>query len=94
LTASDDSTYLAERPGPPIGDDEGRIIHEALGDKRASLLAHHEQLVATGTIEQAEMLAVFIERTARMQVLAQSMDNSSGQAAPDLPQSPIYSEIP
>jgi L-fuculose-phosphate aldolase len=26
----DDCAYLAEWPGPPIGDEEGRIIHEAL----------------------------------------------------------------
>jgi L-fuculose-phosphate aldolase len=56
----------------PIGDEEGRIIHEALGDKRAILLAHHGQLVATGSIEEAAQLAVFIERAARMQLLAQS----------------------
>jgi L-fuculose-phosphate aldolase len=72
----DDCAYLAEWPGPPIGDDEGRIIHEALGDKRAVLLAHHGQLVATGTIEEAAVLAVFIERAARMQVLAQSIGTS------------------
>ena len=69
----DDCAYLAEWPGPPIGDEEGRIIHEALGDKRAILLAHHGQLVATATIEEAAVLAVFIERAARMQVLAQSI---------------------
>jgi ribulose-5-phosphate 4-epimerase/fuculose-1-phosphate aldolase len=44
-----------------------------LGDKRAILLAHHGQLVATATIEEAAMLAGFIERAARMQVLAQSI---------------------
>jgi L-fuculose-phosphate aldolase len=69
----EDCAYLAEWPGPPIGDEEGRIIHEALGDKRAILLAHHGQLVATATIEEAAVLAVFIERAARMQVLAQSI---------------------
>jgi L-fuculose-phosphate aldolase len=69
----DDCAYLAEWPGPPIGDEEGRIIHEALGDNRAILLAHHGQLVATATIEEAAVLAVFIERAARMQVLAQSI---------------------
>jgi ribulose-5-phosphate 4-epimerase/fuculose-1-phosphate aldolase len=57
--------YLPEWPGPPIGDEEGRIIHEAPGDKRAILLAHHGQLVATATIEEAAVLAVFVERTAR-----------------------------
>jgi L-fuculose-phosphate aldolase len=69
----DDCAYLPEWPGPPIGDEEGRIIHEALGDNRAILLAHHGQLVATSTIEEAGVLAVFIERAARMQVLAESI---------------------
>jgi len=69
----EDCAYLSHWPGPPIGDDEGKIIHEALGDKRAILLAHHGQLVATGTIEEAAVLAVFIERAARMQVLAESI---------------------
>jgi len=69
----EDCAHLAEWPGPPIGDEEGRIIHEALGDKRAILLAHHGQLVATETIEEAAVLAVFIERAARMQVLAESI---------------------
>jgi L-fuculose-phosphate aldolase len=69
----DDCAYLPEWPGPPIGDEEGRIILDALGDKRAILLAHHGQLVATTTIEEAAVLAVFIERAARMQLLAQSI---------------------
>jgi L-fuculose-phosphate aldolase len=58
-------------PIPPF-DEEGRIIHEAL-DKRAILLAHHGQLVATEMIEEAAVLAVFIERAARMQVLVESI---------------------
>ena len=69
----DDCAYLAEWPGAPIGDEEGRIIHEALGDKRAILLAHHGQLVAAASIEESCVLGVFIERAARMQVLARSI---------------------
>jgi L-fuculose-phosphate aldolase len=69
----EDCAFLAEWPGPPIGDEEGQIIHDALGDKRAILLAHHGQLVATETIEEAAVLAVFIERAAKMQVLAESI---------------------
>ena len=69
----DDCAYLPEWPGVPIGDEEGRIIHEALGDKRAILLAHHGQLVATSSIEESCVMAVFIERAARMQVLARSI---------------------
>ncbi len=69
----EDCAYLAEWPGPPIGDEEGRIIHAALGDKRAILLAHHGQLTAATTLEEAAVLAIFIERAARKQILAQSI---------------------
>src|SRR5215470_5250611 len=69
----DDCAYLPVWPGPPIGDEEGRIINEALGDKRAILLAHHGQLVASATMEEAAVLAVFIERAARMQLLAEAI---------------------
>ena len=69
----EDCAYLPEWPGVPIGDEEGRIIHEALGNNRSILLAHHGQLVACATMEEAAVLAVFIERAARMQVLARSI---------------------
>ena len=57
----EDCAWLPEYPGVPIGDEEGRIIHEALGTKRSILLAHHGQLAACGTIEEATMLSIFIE---------------------------------
>jgi L-fuculose-phosphate aldolase len=69
----DDVAFLPEWPGVPIGDEEGRIIHEALGDKRAILLAHHGQLVACASMEEAAVMAIFIERAAKMQVLASSI---------------------
>jgi L-fuculose-phosphate aldolase len=69
----DDCAFLPEWPGVPVGDEEGRIIHEALGNNRSILLAHHGQLVACGSMEEAAVLAVFIERAARMQVLARSI---------------------
>jgi L-fuculose-phosphate aldolase len=68
-----DCAYLPEWPGVPIGDEEGEIISAALGSKRAILLAHHGQLVAGKSIEEAAMLAIFIERAARLQVLARSI---------------------
>ena len=68
----DDCAYLPEWPGVPIGDEEGRIISEAIGDKRSILLAHHGQLTACGDVEEATVLAVFIERAARLQLLAMS----------------------
>jgi len=69
----DDCAYLPEWPGPPIGDEEGELIHKALGDKRAILLAHHGQLCACSTIEETAVLAMFIERAARMQLMARAI---------------------
>jgi L-fuculose-phosphate aldolase len=68
----EDCAYLRNWPGVPIGDEEGKIIHEALGGKRAMLLAHHGLLTASGTIEEAAVLAVFLERAAKLQLLARA----------------------
>lgn len=66
----DDCAYLPEWPGVPIGDEEGEIISNAIGDKRTILLAHHGQLCACATVEEAAVLSLFIERAARLQLLA------------------------
>ena len=63
-------SLLEHWPGPPIGDDEGELIATALGDKRAILLAHHGQLSAGGSIEEAAVLAYHFEVAARLQLLA------------------------
>ncbi|MDE2167773.1 MAG: aldolase [Alphaproteobacteria bacterium] len=68
----DDCAWLPEWPGTPIGDEEGRLISEAIGDKRAILLAHHGQLAACVTIEEAAVLSIFIERAAKLQLMAMS----------------------
>jgi L-fuculose-phosphate aldolase len=69
----DDCAYLPEWPGVPIGDEEGEIISAALGTKRSILLANHGQLVACGTVEEAAVMAVFIERAAKLQLLARAV---------------------
>ena len=66
----EDCAWLPEWPGPPIGDEEGDLITTALGDKRAILLAHHGQLSAGETVEQAAVLAFHFERAAEMQLRA------------------------
>ncbi|WP_137940089.1 aldolase [Chitinivorax sp. B] len=66
----DDCAFLKEWPGVPVGNEEGEIISAALGDKRAILLAHHGQLVTGRTVEEACILAMLIERAARLQLLA------------------------
>jgi L-fuculose-phosphate aldolase len=68
----EDCAWLREWPGTPIGDEEGRIISEALGEKRAILLAHHGQLTACESMEEASVLAMFIERAAKLQLMAMS----------------------
>jgi L-fuculose-phosphate aldolase len=66
----DDCAFLPEWPGLPIGDDEGRIISDAMGGKHAILLANHGMLTAGKTIEEATMLAVWMEHAAEMQLRA------------------------
>lgn len=66
----DDCAWLDTWPGPPIGDEEGELIATALGDMNSILLAHHGQLAASPTVEEAAIRALFIERAARLQLLA------------------------
>ncbi len=66
----DDCAFLADWPGVPVGNEEGEIITAALGDKKAALLAHHGQLVAGASVEEACSLAVLIERAAKLQLAA------------------------
>ena len=65
--------YLPEWPGVPIGDEEGAIISTALGDKQAVLLAHHGLLTAAKTVEDAAVLAFYVERAAKLQLLARAV---------------------
>ena len=65
--------YLPDWPGVPIGDDEGAIISAALGDKQAVLLAHHGLLTAAKTIDEAAVLAFYVERAAKLQLLARAV---------------------
>ncbi|MGH3521615.1 MAG: aldolase [Mycobacterium sp.] len=66
----DDCAFLAKWPGVPVGNEEGEIISAALGDKKAILLAHHGQIVAGASVEEACSLAVLIERAATLQLAA------------------------
>lgn len=68
----DDCAFLADWPGVPIADQEGVIISEALGAKRAIVLAHHGYLTAGQSIAEATYLSVYLERAARMQLRAQA----------------------
>jgi L-fuculose-phosphate aldolase len=45
---------------------------EAIGDKKTILLAHHGQLTATASVEHALVLAMFVERAAKLQLMAMS----------------------
>ncbi len=64
------TAHLADWPGVPVADDEGRIISAALGGAKTILLANHGLLAAAGSVEEATYLAVFFERAARMQLRA------------------------
>lgn len=68
----EDVGFLARWPGVPVGNEEGRLISETLGDKRAAILAHHGLVVAAASVEEACVLAVQIERSIRRQLLAEA----------------------
>ena len=68
----DEVAFLPEWPGVPVGNEEGKLIAQAIGSKRALFLAHHGLLVACGSIEESCLLAIAFERAARMQLMALS----------------------
>lgn len=68
----DDCAFVPDWPGIPVGNEEGELISSAIGDKKAVLLAHHGQVVAGATVEEACSLAVLIERGAQLQLAAMS----------------------
>ena len=69
----DDCAYLREWPGLPIADQEGEIISGALGRKRAIVLAHHGMLTAGATVEEAAVLAIWLEHAADLQLRARAV---------------------
>ena len=69
----DDCAYLPEYPGVPVADYEGKLISEALGQKRAILLAHHGLLTACDSVDEAATLAIFMERACAMQLRARAI---------------------
>jgi L-fuculose-phosphate aldolase len=66
----DNCAFMPHWPGIPVGNEEGEMISEALGDKKVILLAHHGQLVATHSMDEAYVLAHQVERTAKLQLAA------------------------
>ncbi|ABI58503.1 aldolase [Nitrosomonas eutropha] len=84
-----DVAFLPKWPGVPVGNEEGGLIAEALGSKRALMLAHHGLLVACSNVEEACLIALAFERAARMQLLAsavgeiQPIDPTLGREAHD-----------
>lgn len=69
----DDCAFLAEWPGLPIGNNEGEIIAQALGGKRSLLLANHGLLTAGSSIEEAAVMALWMEQVAMLQLRARAI---------------------
>lgn len=69
----DDVGFWPDWPGVPVGNSEGEIIVQALGHRRAAVLAHHGLVVACQSVEEACVVAIQCERAARMQLLAASV---------------------
>ncbi len=83
----DQCAFLPKWPGIPVGNEEGALISQAIGDKKALLLAHHGLLIAGASVEEACVLGVMFERAARLQLAAmaageiQPIDPALGQEA-------------
>jgi L-fuculose-phosphate aldolase len=69
----EDCAFLEKWPGIPVGNEEGKIISQALGKKRSILLSHHGMLVAGSSVEEACVLALLMERAAKMQLAAMAV---------------------
>ena len=69
----DNVALLEHWPGVPVGDAEGQLISDAIGNKAGLLLAHHGVVVVGRNVEEACVLAVQFERAARLQLLAGSV---------------------
>jgi len=69
----DNIAFLEDWPGVPVGDEEGRLISTAIGNKAGLLLAHHGVVLAGRTVEEACVLALQFERTARLFLTARSV---------------------
>ena len=63
-------SFLPKWPGLPFGDEEGEVITAALGSSRGLVLGHHGLLSACSTVEEATVIAIAIERTAKLQLVA------------------------
>jgi L-fuculose-phosphate aldolase len=60
-------------PGGAPANEEGRLICEALRDKRSMLLAHRGLLTTGKTLEEAVYLAVLLEQAAQLHMLAHAV---------------------
>lgn len=66
----DDVAHLRNWPGVPLGNSEGLIISQALGEKSALLLSHHGLVTVGKDVEEAFYLALSVEKAAKLQLLA------------------------
>lgn len=74
----DEVAFLPDWPGVPVGNKEGELIANALGNKKAALLGHHGLIAATSSVEESCVLAMQLERAARMQLLAMAAGTVKG----------------
>jgi L-fuculose-phosphate aldolase len=65
--------FVADWPGVPVGNSEGELIANALGETNTcALLGHHGILTTGKTLAEALYLAIILEHAAQMQMIASS----------------------
>ncbi|KAJ7678023.1 class II aldolase/adducin domain-containing protein [Mycena polygramma] len=75
-----DHALYSEFNGIVIEEHEGKAIGEALGTKKAAILANHGLLVATPTIEATIYYYFALERACQVQILADTAAAAQGRA--------------
>ncbi len=66
----DDVAFHFDWPGIPVGNNEGKMIAKAIGNKSALLLGHHGLVVVADSIEKALVITIQVEKAAQLQLLA------------------------
>ncbi|KAF8575749.1 class II aldolase/adducin domain-containing protein [Ramaria rubella] len=80
----DDHVVHTQFKGVVLDEEEGRLIAESLGNKKAAILRNHGLLVATSSIEATIFFFKCLEQVCRVQLMADA--NASGTVPQRIPE--------
>jgi len=78
-----DVAYGPDYDGLVTGKEEGKLLHQAMGDKNVLLLPNHGAVVCGETVADAFYRLYYLERAAEVQVKATGATNVKLRVIPD-----------